>query len=49
MVCKNRASANTKSQNVGTLVHSFLKSVIARMKPNFKALKDVRGFNPKND
>ena len=32
-----------------SLPKSYIKSVIAKMKPNLKALVDAHGYTPKND
>ena len=32
-----------------SLPKSYVKKVVAQMKPNLKALVDARGFAPKND
>ena len=32
-----------------SLPKSYIKSVIAKMRPNLKALKDARRYTPKND
>ena len=32
-----------------SLPKSYIKSVIAKMKPNLKAISDAKGYNPKND